>query len=158
MPVGRVTFRHIEPMGFSEYLVATYRADFAKYGSRSQREVLADQLVAQQLRLAVGPSPVGLEVFYWQRHGGRAGEIDFLVQVGGRILPVEVKAGAAGAMKSLHQFMRDKGLDLALRCDTNPPSTQALSLSTTTGQAVSYRLLNLPHYLVWNLTALVGAL
>lgn len=38
-------------------------------------------------------------------------------------------------------------LPLALRLDRNPPSLQAMNLSTTQGQPVSYRLLNLPHYL-----------
>ncbi len=34
-------------------------------------------------------------------------------------------------MKSLHQYMKDKGLDQALRLDTNPPTMQALDLKTT---------------------------
>ena len=58
-----------------------------------------------------------------------------------------MKSGASGAMKSLHQFMHEKHLPLALRLDRNPPSLQAMNLSTTQGQPVSYRLLNLPHYL-----------
>lgn len=80
----------------------------------------------------------------WQRGGGRAGEIDHLVQVGVSIVPVEVKAGAAGAMKSLHQVMHDKQLGLALRVDTNPPSLQELDVKTTQGDRVRYRLLSLP--------------
>jgi uncharacterized protein len=121
------------------------------------RGQLADQLVGQQLRLAVDqPSGDGPELYYWQRVGGRAGEVDYLVQLQGRILPVEVKAGAAGAMKSLHQFMHDKDLDLAVRCDANPPSQLTVDLATTQGDPVSYTLLSLPHYLVWNLGALVG--
>ncbi len=36
-------------------------------------------------------------------------------------------------MKSLHQYMKDKGLDQALRLDTNPPTMQALDLKTTKG-------------------------
>jgi hypothetical protein len=67
------------------------------------------------------------------------------------IVPVEIKAGAAGAMKSLHQFMFDKGLTLAVRLDRNPPSLQAMDLATTKGQAVRYCLLNLPNYLAWRI-------
>ena len=77
------------------------------------------------------------------------------IQCGPRIVPVELKAGAAGAMKSLHQFMFDKGLTLAVRLDRNPPSLQAMDLATTKGQAVRYRLLNLPHYLAWRIGELV---
>ena len=36
---------------------------------------------------------------------------------------------------------------LALRLDRNPPSLQAMEVSTTQSQAVRYTLLNLPHYL-----------
>jgi hypothetical protein len=50
-------------------------------------------------------------------------------------------------MKSLHQFMHDKALPLALRLDRNPPSLQAMEVSTTQSQKVAYSLLNLPHYL-----------
>ncbi len=58
-------------------------------------------------------------------------------------------------MRSLHQFVFDKKLELAVRCDTNPPSTQDLSLKTTRGDPVSYRLVSLPLYLLWNLDAIL---
>ena len=119
------------------------------------RGQLAEQLAGQQLRLAqVRP---GYEPSLLLAARGRTGpEIDYVLQCGTRILPVELKAGAAGAMKSLHQFMFDKRLSLAARLDTNPPSLQSMDLSTTRGQPVQYRLLNLPHYLTWRIGELVG--
>ncbi|MFV1960117.1 MAG: AAA family ATPase, partial [Planctomycetota bacterium] len=63
----------------------------------------------------------------------------------------EAKSGASGALKSLHQFVYDRGLDLAVRLDRNPPSIQVLGLRTTRGMRVRYRLLTLPHYLTWRL-------
>jgi hypothetical protein len=71
---------------------------------------------------------------------------------------VEVKSGAAGSMKSLHQFMHDKRLPLALRLDRNPPSLQTMKVSTTQGQPVRYTLLNLPHYLCAFLGGIVPGL
>ena len=124
----------------------------------SLRGRLADQLVGQQLRLVADAAAAGAPVFYWQRGGGRPGEIDYVIQLHGRVLPVEVKAGAAGAMKSLHQFMVDKGLELAVRCDGNPPSALQVDVSTTSGQASRYRLVSVPHYLVWNLAAILEPL
>ena len=41
-----------------------------------------------------------------------------MLQHGTRIVPVEVKAGSAGAMKSLHSFMHGKGSGLAVRLDS----------------------------------------
>ena len=112
---------------------------------------LSDQLAGQQLRIVDGGLGVPSELYYWQREGGRAGEIDYLVQLQGRILPVEIKAGAAGAMKSLHQFMFDKRLELAVRCDANPPSEMRVAVKTTRGDDVDYRLVSVPLYMLWNL-------
>lgn len=108
---------------------------------------LAEQMAAQQLQLVSGGFNHEGRVFHWRREGGRAGEIDYLLDLDGRILPVEVKSGSAGSMKSLHQFMHDKLLPLAIRLDRNPPSLQTMHVSTTQGQPARYRLLNLPHYL-----------
>ena len=122
------------------------------------RGQLTEQMAGQQLRPVQARPGHEPSLHYWQREGGRAGEIDFVLQCGPRIVPVELKAGAAGAMKSLHQFMFDKGLTLAVRLDRNPPSLQAMDLATTQGQAVRYRLLNLPHYLAWRIGELVEQL
>ena len=121
------------------------------------RGQLADQLAGQQLRLVDALTGDGPELFYWQRAGGRHGEVDYLVVVQGRIVPVELRSGAAGSMKSLHQFMFDKHLDLTVRCDANPPSVMDVSVATTRGDPVSYRLLSLPPYLLWALANAVAA-
>ena len=60
-------------------------------------------------------------------------------------------------MKGLHQFMFDKRLDLAVRCDAKPPSVMDVSVTTTRGDLVSYRLLSLPPYLLWALANAVAA-
>jgi len=60
-------------------------------------------------------------------------------------------------LRSLHQFMFDKHLDLATRCDANPPSVMDVSVKTTRGDLVSYRLLSLPPYLPWALADVVAA-
>jgi hypothetical protein len=113
------------------------------------RGQLAEQLVGEALLLSGAPTGDGPRLFYWQREGGRPGEIDFLIQAGGRIVPIELKSGASGAMKSLHQFMFDKKLRLAVRIDENPPSLATIDVTTTQGDPVRYRLLGLPIYLAW---------
>lgn len=119
---------------------------------------LAEQLAAQELRAAVGGPDVMGQVHHWRREGGRSAEIDYLVEIDARIVPVEVKSGAAGAMKSLHQFMLEKDLPAAVRLDRNPPSLQPVDVNTTQGRRVRYRLLNLPHYLTWRLPRLIAPL
>ena len=112
----------------------------------SNKGGLAEQFVGQQLRAAQSPL-TDPRLFYWQRTGGRLGEIDYVIQHGSRVVPVEVKSGKAGSMKSLHHFMAEKGHDLAVRCDINPPSIERIDMKTTVGRPASYRLLSIPVYL-----------
>ena len=44
-----------------------------------------------------------------------------------------------------------------MRCDANPPSVMDVSVTTTRGDPVSYRLLSLPPYLLWALANAVAA-
>jgi hypothetical protein len=120
------------------------------------RGQLTDQLAGQQLRLIDSGTGDGPELFFWKREGGRPGEVDYVAQIEGRVVPVELKAGAAGSMKSLHQFMFDKHLVLAVRSDTNPPSMQDIQMRTTRGDDVRYRLIGVPLYLFWNLPVVVA--
>jgi predicted AAA+ superfamily ATPase len=122
------------------------------------RAALAEQVAGQELRLLDNATGEGPLLFYWQREGGRPGEIDFLLELIGRIVPIEIKAGAAGAMKSLHQFMFDKKLRVAVRVDENPPSLQRVAVTTTQGDRVSYTLVSLPLYLLWRLPEILGML
>jgi hypothetical protein len=50
-------------------------------------------------------------------------------------------------MKSLHQFMAEKKLTHAVRLNANPPTLEDISVRTTLGQPVKYRLLSIPLYL-----------
>lgn len=116
---------------------------------------LTEQLTAQQLRLLADPHQEAA-LYYWHREGGRPGEIDHVIQMHGKVIPLELKAGTSGAMKSLHQFMFDKKLSFAIRVDRNAPSLSTLDLKTTQGDPVRYQLLSLPLYLLWNLEAILA--
>ena len=107
---------------------------------------LAEQFVGQQMRSSHAPL-TDPTLFYWQRTGGRQGEIDYIIQHGNCVVPVEIKSGTAGSMKSLHQFMADKNLDLAVRFNSNLPSTEKINVKTTQGDSISYTLLSVPLYL-----------
>lgn len=57
------------------------------------------------------------EIFYWTRlEKNSTAEIDYLIVKDGKILPVEVKAGSRGGMKSLWMFMDMKKLTVGVRC------------------------------------------
>ena len=120
----------------------------------SNKGGFAEQFVGQQLRSAQTPlnDP---RLFYWQRTGGRQGEIDYIIQHGNSVVPVEVKSGSAGSMKSLHQFMAEKNLDFAVRFNTNLPLVEEIRVKTTLGKPVAYRLLSIPVYLAEYLEELI---
>jgi predicted AAA+ superfamily ATPase len=88
------------------------------------------------------------DLFFWQQSGSGNGEIDYLIQQGTKVIPVEVKSGVSGSMKSLHGFMQSKHLMEAIRFDLNQPSLQSVSVKTNQGHSVFYRLLSLPLYMV----------
>jgi hypothetical protein len=145
--------------GLAHALLATpASASFPRWQQLADavRGRLSAQLAGQQLRSLTPGAGLAPSLHYWQRSGGRPGEIDYLLQTGQRIVPVEIKSGAAGAMKSLHQFVHERGLRLALRCDANPPSLQELAVKTTFGAATRYRILNLPGYLLFRAAALLA--
>jgi hypothetical protein len=116
---------------------------------------LAEQAVGQLLRLtfAANDDP---RLFWWRREKrGSEAELDYVHALGSQVIPIEVKAGKTGTLKSLHAFMAERGLELALRFNSAPPSVHALSVSTPLGEA-RYRLLSLPVYLVEQSLRLLG--
>ena len=84
------------------------------------------------------------------------GEIDYIIQHGNKVVPVEVKAGKAGSMKSLHHFMAEKNLAFAVRCNISQASVENISVKTTSGAPVSYSLLSIPIYLTERINDLIN--
>ena len=122
------------------------------------RGQLVEQMAGQQLLALVDEPCEEAQIYYWHREGGRPGEIDYVAQIHQQIVPIEIKAGSAGAMKSLHQFMFDKNLRTAVRLDANAPSVQDVTVRTTQGDRVRYGLVSMPHHLVWNLPSVLERL
>ncbi len=56
------------------------------------------------------------KMFYWEKKGNSVAEVDYLDTRNLKVLPIEVKSGTQGGMKSLWMFMREKKLTEAVRC------------------------------------------
>lgn len=57
------------------------------------------------------------EQYYWVRQSKNSlAEVDYVLPLMSQIVPMEVKAGVQGGMKSLWEFMREKNLTRAIRC------------------------------------------
>lgn len=123
----------------------------------SERELinegpLAEQFIAQHLayRHRGEEAP---RLHYWLRESkSQNAEVDFVIAKDKTPVPIEVKAGKSGSLKSLQQFMYAKKLKTAVRFDLNPPSVQNVKhrLTGTIHQqeTVRFRLITLPLFLV----------
>ena len=77
---------------------------------------MAEMLVGLELLHYRSPN-LRHDLFYWVRQAKNSlAEIDYLLSRDMQVLPLEVKAGVQGGMKSLWDFMRDKKLSQAIRC------------------------------------------
>jgi len=55
-------------------------------------------------------------MYYWHRESKSSNaEVDFVLQMGQDIVPIEVKSGAKGSMQSIHLFMEEKHCSLGIR-------------------------------------------
>ena len=120
----------------------------------------AEQFIGQHLLHLLAHRP-NRELTYWLREGrANNAEVDYVVELGGQIVPVEVKAGRAGTLKSLHQFVAAKRPSLAVRFDALPASLATVDAQVQSGSTrehVRYPLLSLPLYLVERLPEMVAA-
>jgi uncharacterized protein len=112
---------------------------------------LAEQFIGQHLQALLAQSP-NRELNYWLREGrANNAELDYVVAMHGQLVPIEVKAGASGHLKSLMQFMLEKQQQNAIRFDAAPPSVQTIEAMVRSGQgmeSVKFQLHSLPLYLV----------
>lgn len=108
---------------------------------------VAEQFVGQEL-LGSGPSYEAPALHYWAREAKNAtSEVDYLLAIGRRIVPVEVKVGTTGSLRSLHQFLAEKRGGFAIRFNADVPSLLNDSRELADGSFNDYRLLSLPLYL-----------
>lgn len=106
------------------------------------RGALSEQFAGQEL-LSIQDVYIEPELYYWSRDArGSTAEIDYLLPVGGQIIPVEVKSGSTGRMKSLQLFMTEHKSTLALRFSELP-------------MGVKNSIASLPFYLISEVKRLI---
>ncbi|MCB1119083.1 MAG: hypothetical protein KDK65_03900, partial [Chlamydiia bacterium] len=75
---------------------------------------------------------------------GSSAEVDYVIQFEGKVIPIEVKAGKTGHLRSLKQFMNTKPAPLGIHISEAPLSCKD-------------RLLSVPFYLLSELPRLISA-
>jgi predicted AAA+ superfamily ATPase len=106
------------------------------------RGALAEQFVAQELAAYSDPYQL-CELFWWAREKpNSSAEIDFVISLGSKIFPIEVKAGKIGRLRSLKIFLEERESLLGVRVSQNPLSREG-------------EVLTIPLYLIEQLPRLI---
>jgi predicted AAA+ superfamily ATPase len=122
--------------GFQKELFGTNDIDSVYQGK------IAEHIVGQEL-LACETSPL-FKLNFWAREKKQSNaEVDFLIKYEDMIIPVEVKSGAAGRLRSLHQFIDHAPHNYAVRIYSG--KIEINRIKTLKGK--EFVLLNLPFYL-----------
>jgi len=111
--------------------------------SDTHRGIIAEHITGQELFAA--KFSIRNELNFWVRTKKESSaEIDYVIQHRGKLIPVEVKAGALGKLRSLHQFMDQSPGIIAVRVYQGEYLLQ--KAKTIAGK--EFTLLNIPFYLV----------
>jgi hypothetical protein len=103
---------------------------------------LAEQFVGQEL-LSYSDAFREEKLFFWEREkSGSDAEVDYVLAIDSAIVPLEVKAGKSGHLKSLRQFMEEKKSPLGICLSPNPLSYEN-------------KILHVPFYRIADIPSLV---
>lgn len=108
---------------------------------------IAEQIVAQELRVVLNDRYVQHLNFWVRDKQGTSAEVDFIWQSGITLIPVEVKSGHNAHLRSLQSFMDLSSGDIAVRIWSGPYSIDQVS----TPKGKKFRLVNIPFYYVGSL-------
>jgi len=104
--------------------------------------LLAEHIVGQELIATDMKTPK--KPCFWVREKKQSvAEVNFIIPFEHRIIPVEVKSGKTGTLRSLHQFIERSRHSFAIRLHAGPVE----SIETSTPAGKPYTLLNLPYFL-----------
>ena len=85
---------------------------------------VAEQFVGQEL-LAYSGFYEDRNLYFWERAARSSStEVDYVLQIDAKIVPVEVKAGSTGRLRSLRRFMESKRSPIGVQISQAPLSLE----------------------------------
>jgi predicted AAA+ superfamily ATPase len=109
----------------------------ALYQGKITEHIVGQELLAAKFNLMN-------ELHFWVRDKNQSdAEVDFLFPFDGEMIPVEVKSGASGKMRSLHQYLDNSKAGFAVRFYAGKISME--EHKTIAGKR--FKLLSLPYFL-----------
>jgi uncharacterized protein len=120
--------------GVQKEIIATAEID------KVYRGRILEHLVGQEL-LTTTFEPLHQLNFWTREKKSSQAEMDYVIKWNGKLIPIEVKSGATGKLKSLHAYMDDSDGNMAVRVHSG-----ALDISPITTQAgKEYFLMSIPY-------------
>ncbi|MCB0540214.1 MAG: ATP-binding protein [Bacteroidetes bacterium] len=126
------------------------------YDLKIQTELLSLNDLSKAYKGAIIPHIIAQEIIslntinnpkpnFWVREKAQSqAEVDLVIQYKDKIIPIEIKSGATGSLKSLHEFVERSNHHYAIRIYGGVFSIEDHS---TPNQKKAFKLLNLPYYL-----------
>ena len=116
------------------------------FGSKTLSDVyegkIAEHIVGQELSALL--NSVSHNIYFWTREKYSDAEVDFVYQYNDEIIPIEVKSGTTGRLRSLHEFIDRADHNYGVRIYAGKLKIE----KSRTRAGKDFHLLNLPFYLV----------
>lgn len=113
----------------------------------------AEQIVGQELWEVLDRNYAATQNYWVRDKKGSAAEVDFVFQVAGRLIPIEVKCGTNAHLRSLQSYMAIDGApNIGVRIWPGKFSVDDVGILNT---GRTYRLINLPFYLTSHLDSIL---
>jgi uncharacterized protein len=113
------------------------------YQGRIIRHLVGQQMLARMLY------PTDKLLFWVREQKHSEAELDFILPYKGKLIPIEVKSGKTGRLRSLSAYMDEADHQIAIRLYANEVNVHPV---TTIG-GKSFQLINLPYFLAERLDA-----
>jgi hypothetical protein len=102
---------------------------------------MLEHLIGQEL-LAMQFNSLSTLHFWVREKKQSTAELDYLFQYESKLIPIEVKSGADGKLKSLHQFMEETPHQMAIRFYAGELKVS----NVITPKGKKFMILNLPYF------------
>lgn len=110
--------------------------------SQSYKGAIIPHIITQEL-ISIQSKKAELPHFWVREKNQASAEVDLVYAIDGKVVPIEIKSGSTGTLKSLHQFIERTNHPYAVRIYAGEFEIQ----EAITPNGVPYLLMNLPYYL-----------
>ena len=111
---------------------------------------LSEQIVGQALLSLATRKSINLSYWYREQKGSIS-EIDYLISSNNKLIPIEVKSGKSGTLKSLHNFIEESRNNFAVRIYSGVMGIEKIR----TPNKKQFTLFSIPFYLLHRIEQLL---